>query len=183
MKLIISVLIFITIAMAGFSQQSSSRLDLRTGIGTSFLGTGDMLTIMFENELNFQFSKYFTTAGGFGFAKGNMGVIERVSFIQANGNLYFSPFQNIHSFDLRIGTGVSWYWISDVYKSSATYHDGQLIELEYTFDKRNSIGFNAILEGSYSISKKFLLGLKIFIQPYLNGDINSGVMLKFGFKI
>jgi len=37
-----------------------------------------------------------------------------------------------------------------------------------------------VLENTYVINWKYLLGIKLFIQPYLNGDINSGIMAKFG---
>jgi hypothetical protein len=53
----------------------------------------------------------------------------------------------------------------------------------YHFDKRTSSGINIIIEDTYSISEKYLLGLKLFTQPYFNGDLNSGILLKFGMKL
>ncbi|HDO27853.1 MAG TPA: hypothetical protein ENH02_07030 [Bacteroidetes bacterium] len=37
-----------------------------------------------------------------------------------------------------------------------------------------------LMEDSNIFSNNFLIGLKLFTQPYTNGDINSGIILKFG---
>ena len=60
---------------------------------------------------------------------------------------------------------------------------GGLINTEYEFDNRNSFGLNVIIENSYLLTDKFLVGLKLFTQPYSNGDINTGAMLKIGLRI
>ena len=164
-------------------QETNDKLDLRFGVGTSLLGTGDMLTIMFENELNYKLNDFFGLAGSVGYAKSDNGVFHQSSFIQFNTNVYFSPFKNSGKNDFRLGTGVSWYAVSDVYQSSATYQNGQLIDSEYVFDQRQSVGFNAVIENTYSITEKYKLGIKLFTQPYQNGDMNSGALLKFGVAI
>lgn len=178
---------FLTIAILtgiiGNAQETASKLDLRFGIGTSLLGTGDMRTLMFENELNLNLNKYFALEGGLGYAKSNDGIFEQSSFIQLNANIYISPFKNNRKNDLRLGTGLSWYAVSDVYQSSVTLQNSQLIDIAHKLDKRNSIGFNVVVENTYSITEKYMLGLKLFTQPYQNGDINSGILLKFGVKI
>jgi len=183
MKKLALIIIAVLIWTTGNAQETESRIDFRFGVGTSLLGTGDMQTIMFENEANIKWNRYFTLGAGLGYAKSDDGVFEQASFIQLNTNVYISPFKNSRKNDFRVGTGLSWYSVSDVYQSSATYQNGQLIDSEYVFDKRSSIGFNIIIENTYSIGEKFLLGLKLFTQPYQNGDINSGIMLKFGIKI
>ena len=58
-----------------------------------------------------------------------------------------------------------------------------MVDTDYDFDNSNSLGFNIIIENSYLITDKFLVGLKLFTQPYNNGDINSGLMSKCGLKI
>ena len=47
-------------------------------------------------------------------------------------------------------------------------------------DKRTSFGWNIIIEDTYTIAGKFLVGVKAFTQPYMNGDINSGFIGKMG---
>jgi hypothetical protein len=183
MKKLTLIIIAVLIWTTGNTQETESRIDFRFGVGTSLLGTGDMQTIIFENEANFKLNRYFTLGAGLAYAKSDDGVFEQASFIQLNTNVYISPFKNSSKNEFRVGTGLSWYSVSDVYQSSATYQNGQLIDSEYEFDKRSSIGFNIIIENTYSIKEKYLLGLKLFTQPYQNGDINSGIMLKFGIKI
>jgi len=40
-----------------------------------------------------------------------------------------------------------------------------------------------IIENTFSISNELLLGIKLYSQPYFNGDINSGFLLKLGVKL
>ena len=165
------------------AQESASKLDVRLSFGTSLLGTGDMQTLMIENELNLKLSKYWAVSGGLAYAKSNNGVFEQASFIQANTNIYISPFKNDGNNDFRLGTGLSWYGVSDVHLSSATYKNDQFFYKEYKFDNRKSIGLNVIIEHTYLLTAKSMIGIKLFSQPYQNGDINSGILLKFGAKI
>lgn len=183
MKNLALVAIAVLISLTGNAQDFKSRIDLRLGIGTSLLGTGDMQTIMLENEVNMKLNSYFTFGGELGFGKSDYGVFEHASFIQLNANIFLSPFKNKGRNDFRIGTGPSWYSVSDAYRSSAHYQNGQPVDEDYKFDTRSSIGFNVIIENSYSITERYLLGLKLFTQPYQNGDINTGILLKFGIKL
>jgi hypothetical protein len=91
--------------------------------------------------------------------------------------------KNNRRFDFRIGTGLSYYGISDAYEQSAYYENGVLVDLDYSFDKRKSFGYNIIIENSYLLNNRILIGLKLFTQPYFNGDINTGILLKLGLKI
>lgn len=183
MKQLIPIIAAVCFGFNAYAQETNPEYDLRFGVGTSLLGTGDMRTIMFENELNIKLNNYFTLGEGLGFAKSNYGVFEQASFIQLNSNIYISPFRNNRKNDFRLGTGLSWYSVSDVYQSSATYQNGQLVDSKHVFDKRNSIGFNLIIEHTYHVSENLLAGLKLFTQPYQNGDINSGILLRFGLEI
>jgi hypothetical protein len=180
---LIALITFIicTIQVAG--QENVNRLDLRLGTGISLLGSGDMRTFNYENELNLKLNQYFTGSASINLGRSNTGVSVTASFVQGNANIFISPFRNIKRFDFRIGTGLSYYNISDAYEISSQYTNGVLINVDYEFDKRNSFGYNIIIENSYMLTNKFLLGLKLFTQPYSNGDINSGVMLKFGLKL
>ena len=64
--------------------------------------------------------------------------------------------------------------------SSQVWKNGVLIDTNYKFDNRNSYGYNLIIEGTFLITERFLLGVKLFTQPYHNGDINSGALVKVG---
>jgi len=183
---IILVLLAVTLFGLNASAQveDPSRFDIRIGIGTSLLGTGDMRTFMLETELNYSLTEYFTIGGGLGMGRSNSGVSETASFFQGNANMYFSPFGNSGKNDFRIGGGLSFNSISDAYISSVELGPGgQIINQEVTFDQRNALGFNIILENSYWITDKTLIGIKVFTQPYVNGDINSGILFKVGFRL
>jgi len=175
--------IFIVILLLGtlqlFSQEKPKKFDFRFGTGFSLLGTGDMQTINFENEFNFKFSRYFTTSASLVYGRSNSGVYESASFIQGNLNIFISPFRNNRKNDFRFGGGISGYNVSDSF-TSEIYNNGTYYGQTTVSEKRNAFGFNIILEDSYIFPNNFLIGLKLFTQPYTNGDINSGVLLKIG---
>ncbi|WP_017733506.1 hypothetical protein [Nafulsella turpanensis] len=177
-------LLFFLLSVQLFAQEVDKPFDLRFGLGTSLLGSGDILTITLENELNYKLTKYFTTGLSLNYGRSNNGVYGTTSYIQGNLNVFISPFKNTRKNDFRIGTGVSLYNVSDTHLLYRWFDSsGELVEINYDVDVRKSYGYNIILEDTYSINSKLLLGLRLFTQPYLNGDINSGVLLKFGVKL
>ncbi len=180
---ILSLLLLVCLIQQVSAQKKRDTLDVRFGVGMSLLGTGDMRTINFENEINNKFSPYFSNSVSLNFGRSNWGVFETASFIQGNLNIYWSPFRNDKRNDFRIGTGLSFYNVSDAYMSFESYSNNQLVDRDYVFENRDSFGFNLIIENTFSVTDRFLLGLKLFSQPYLNNDINSGAMLKFGVKL
>ncbi|MEM1325818.1 MAG: hypothetical protein AAGI23_07690 [Bacteroidota bacterium] len=171
---------FITLASTTMLAQSET--DLRLGIGFSFLGSGDLYAVMLENELNHTLNDYFTLSGNIGYGRSNNGVFEAASFLQGNANIFFSPLKNIRRNDLRIGGGLSYCNISDAFQVSGLFRDGGQELAVYALDQRTALGFNIIIENTIDLSDRFLLGIKAFTQPYLNGDINSGILMKFGVK-
>jgi len=179
--LLLSTLIAVSLPVIG--QEKSNKLDLRIGAGISFMATGDMKTFNYENEINYKLSPYFTSSASIVLGRSNYGSLETASFTQGNLNFYISPFKNNRRFDFRIGTGLTYYGISDAYQSFVKYENGVLVDLDYSFDKRNSFGCNLIIENSYLLTNRLSIGLKLFTQPYLNKDINSGLLLKLGLKI
>jgi len=177
------VIILSVIATQLSAQDNHKKFDVKFGVGISLLGTGDMTTINFENELNYKFSHYFSTSFTLNYGKSISGVYETSSYIQENLNIFISPFKNSRKNDFRIGTGFSIMNISDSYYFEEECGVGIEQSSPYHYDKRNSLGFNIIIENTYSINARFLIGLKLFTQPYTNGDINSGILLKCGLKL
>ena len=165
------------------AQTAASRTDIRIGAGISMLGTGDMTAVVFENELNHRLNRHVSIGGGLGFGRSNKGVFTHASFSQLHSGIFISPFGNERKNDFRIGAGLTWYWVSDFYISTEVYTSGQLVYREYTFDKRSSAGFSITLENTYALSDKYRIGVKLFTQPYFNGDINSGILVKLGARI
>ena len=183
MKNIFIIIAFLFISISLNAQKSNSGFDYRFGIGNSFLGTGDMLGVMYENEINCSINNYLSTGISLGYGKSDYGVSATASFLQYNLNVFFSPFKNSKRNDFRVGMGFSSLKISDAYMSSASWINNELIDTDYVFDLRKTFGYNFIIENTYSITDKFLLGLKLYTQPYGNGDINSGILLKMGVRL
>lgn len=104
MKKIILFLL-VSLSFSVYSQETVSKLDLRLGVGFSFLGTGDMVTKTFENELNYYINNNFTKSPSICFAKSIYGVYEMTSYTQGNVNFFYSPFKNNKANDFRIGIG------------------------------------------------------------------------------
>lgn len=173
----------IAFSLPVIGQEKTGNLDFRLGAGISLLGSGDMVTFNYENEMNYKLNQYFTSTASINLGRSNYGVSETASFVQGNFNIFLSPFKNNKRFDFRVGTGLTYYNISDAYESSQLWENGVLVDIDYEFDKRKSFGYNIIIENSYSLTNRFLIGLKLFTQPYFNGDINSGLLLKLGLKI
>lgn len=165
------------------AQQNERKTDFRFGSGISLLGTGDMITVNFENEVNFTLSPHISNSFSINYGRSNWGVYETASFVQANANLYVAPFGNTKRNVFRIGTGLSYYNVSDADKIEGLCGVGQPVEETSFFDTRNALGYNLIIENTYAITGRFLIGLKLFTQPYMNGDINSGMMLKAGIEL
>jgi len=178
----ILVIILLVIATQLNAQEKQQKFDIRFGVGISLLGTGDMTTINFENEVNYKFNQYFSTSFSLNYGKSIAGIYETSSYIQGNLNIFISPFKNSRRNDFRIGTGFSIMNVSDSYYFAQECAVGIEQSSPYHYDKRNSSGFNIIIEDTYSVTDRFLIGLKLFTQPYTNGDINSGILLKCGLK-
>lgn len=177
-------------SFTAFAQNKPDRCDIRLGVGSSLLGSGDVQTTMLDIEFNYKLNNYFTVAPSIALGNSNASDRSGANFKQGNLNLFFSPLRNNRINDFRIGAGLTAYTINDYYLRGETnyYPNGNPTERpisvkEYNFNFRNAVGGNIIIENTVTIARKYLLGAKVFTQPYLNGDINSGVMVKFGVKI
>ena len=181
MKKIIFIL-SLSLTFNVFSQESVSKFDFRLGYGTTFLGTGDMHTLAFENELNYHINSYFTVSPSIGFATSNYGVHEIANYMQGNVNLFYSPFKNNNTNDFRIGLGTSYLNYSYSFEfERQTLTNGKDYS-RYFFPTENDFGMNVTLENTFKLSQRLLLGIKAFTQIYTH-NINSGVMVKVGYSL
>jgi len=165
------------------AQQENSNLNFRFGSGLSLLGTGDMIALNVENEVNYSLSQTFTGAASLTYGYSNFGVYKSASFLQGNLNFFLAPFGNTSRNVFRVGTGLSYYRVTDVQKYTLVCGVGQTAGEVTSYETRDAFGYNAIIENTYAITDRFLIGLKLFTQPYMNGDINSGVLIKGGLKL
>lgn len=160
--------------------QETYKYDLRSGLGTSLLTSGDMLTVFSESEINYYHGSKMSSSLSVALGKSNQGVNESTSYAQINLSTFYSPFERKGRNDLRIGIGLSHYKVNDTYFSSGVFQNNVLVELTHTTETRRSSGLSFALEKSWELSQSTFWALKIFTQPYFNGDANSGLMLKFG---
>lgn len=182
MKKYLTFILFIIVTQLN-AQDANKKLDFKFGVGKSLLGTGDMRTINFENEINYKINNYFSSSFTLNFGYSDYGVFKTSTYFQGNLNVFISPFKNNKKNDFRIGTGLS---IMNVFDSYYIPHDDGVVlnqSSAYYFDKRNSSGLNIIIEDTYSFKGKYLIGLKLYSQPYFNGDLNTGILLKIGLKL
>jgi len=178
---IVLMVLFITLSSA--YAQIDSRADIRLGVARTILGTGDIRTTTFETEFNYKINSFFATAISLNYGMGDEQTFGTASYVQGNTNVFISPFRNTRVLDFRIGGGLSYYIVSDITAQNVGCGPFGCIANEYDYVRRREFGYNIITEVAYQLDEKFLLGLKLYTQPYFNGDINSGLMVKFGFKI
>ena len=178
------MIFLLAVLLSGFrlqGQETYKHSDIRFGIGTSLLGSGDYMMFQYENEYNYRLNKYFTSALSVNFGKSIGGPLEgSVHFWQGNLNLFFSPFKNTKALDIRLGTGLNIYDLSTTYVYTALNGSP---EKHYDFSREIDFGANFILEGIYRFSNKYAVGLKLFTQPTFHGNINSGLMLTLGLNL
>ena len=156
-----------------FAQKRS----LQLGLGSSFLGTGDIFAGVFEAEFGYKFNPYISTGFGINSALGyrNIELREYATYHQGNANIFVSPFRNDGQVDFKLGTGVSTNYIIEK-------HIDMLSSFFPTYinESRFAVGLNMIVESSFRLNENVFLGIKGFVQPYVNGDIHSGILLKIG---
>lgn len=181
MKKIILILL-VSLSISVFSQETVSKYDLRLGIGSTFLGTGDMYTTAFENELNYRVNNYFTVSPSIGFAKSIYGIYEIANYTQANVNIFYSPFKNNKTNDFRIGLGATFMNYSYSFEFERQTLLNGIDYSRYLFPNENDFGLNVTLENSFNLSQRLILGIKAFTQIY-TGNINSGALIKIGYRL
>lgn len=160
-----------------FAQERNSGFDVKFGAGFGFMGSGDMLTCSFENELNFTINKYLTAAASFGYGKGESGVHSHTAYTMGSANIFISPFRNNKRNNFRIGGGASIFTHTNVYLKTFDEHGGEI----YGLYRDRTTGFNVILEDQQRIGSHLMIGAKLFLTGGVaQGGIVSGAMITAG---
>ncbi len=176
-KVIFAIVILFSISAK--AQTTKPRLDFRFGVGHSLLGSGDYRTIMFENEVNYFVNNYFSASGSLGYGKSDPNDQRSASFLQQGLTLHVSPLKNTRRNDFRIGLGLSRMSTSS-HRVGASRLENGVWNQEKVFERSRSFGGNLQIENTYAITSKIKISAKMFTQPYFNGDINSGILVKAG---
>jgi hypothetical protein len=172
--------VFFIIQAGQLMSQSTARHEFRLGFGPSLLGTGDMRCLAIENEYNYRLNSYFKIAAAVQVGSSENGVFIHSNFRQAGLNLYLSPFKNTGKGDFRIGTGLNYYRAYNVYAGSTTIVNGVIVDETIVRGWEKSAGVAIQMEYSRMVTSALSLGLKAYSNPYFNGDIQSGILLRAG---
>jgi hypothetical protein len=160
-----------------------STLDVKGGLGVSFLGSGDVLVGKLEGELTKKWNRFLSNSVALNFGYGDDNWYsdypwQRTFTTHLDGNVFLSPFGNHHRYNLKLGTGLSLMYTESIYPTG---------DLGLLWGRRRegraSLGYSMIVEQEIAVGKRGLFGLKTMIQPYLSGDIATSVMLKVGRKL
>ncbi|MBD0255681.1 MAG: hypothetical protein ICV83_08170 [Cytophagales bacterium] len=188
MKNILPLLLLCLAAILGVPGRAAaqsvktSTVDVKVGLGASFLGSGDLLVGKLEGELTKKWNRFLSNSVALNLGYGDDEWYsdypwQRTFTTHLDGNVFLSPFGNHHRYNLKLGTGLSLMYVADSYLA------GDQGFLGRRPDRRASLGYSLIVEQEIAVGKRGLFGLKTMIQPYLNGDIATSVMLKVGRKL
>ncbi len=186
----ISLVFFISLLVASAAPDrataqtsNASTIDVKLGVGASFLGSGDVFVGKLEGEVTKKWNRFLSNSVALNFGYGDDKWYSDYAWLRTftahlDGNVFLSPFGNHHRYNLKLGTGLSLLYVAD------TYPTGDLgFYLGRRHDQRASLGYSMIVEQEIAVGKRGLFGLKTMVQPYLNGDIATSVMLKVGRKL
>jgi hypothetical protein len=158
-------------------------MTMQIGAGLLLAGTGDVVCRQMETELSVKLNNYFTFAGNITFGKSVGSDFDQSAFYQFNTNILVSPFKNSRKNDFRIGTGLSISDVTDVYDTERMFENNQLVYTKAVIDKRTSTGVNFILDYQHQASQRFIVGARLINQQYTNGDINTGFLVRMGWRL
>lgn len=150
----------------------------KLGVGASFLGTGDVIIGKLEGEVTRKWNRVISNSVALGIGYGDSEFYDstfpqRTLTLHIDANVFVSPFGNRGIYNFKLGTGPSLMYTLDTYQR----RDNTIRE------DRLSLGFSMIIENEVAILDKYLLGLKMMVQPYLSRDIASTLLLKFGKRL
>ena len=159
--------------------------EVKLGVGTSFLGSGDVYVAKMEVEAVRNWNRIISSSLALGLGHGDSQWYDNElystlstlnSTAHLDGNLFVSPFGNDRPYHLRIGTGASLMYVRDQFYARtlgfSKVDDGP--------EHRFSLGTSIILEQEVRIKNRYHLGLKAMMQPYLNSDLAHTLLIKLG---
>lgn len=163
------------------AQENEINSCLSTAIGSSFLGSGDMVAVTVHGQYDKYHNPKRSTSISFGLGNSNFGVSENAFYYQFNLNTFWKLFKNTGLNTFRVGTGFSFYGKNETILISQLGGTGIVLESEYGFENTNAFGVNIVMEKIWEVTETSILGLSIYQQPYLNGELITGISLRYGF--
>ena len=180
MKKVLMLVIIYCLITSSIIAQDKPPLDyMRGGIGLAFLGSGDVLITKLEFEyitpinrrLNFGISSNlgYNRYSDIGSIVPEQGSILQTYTIHVDPNIYLRTI-SIGNFHMYTGLGTSFMFVNDIRQA---FLFGE--EFFNSEDPRFSIGGNLVFQFNYDINADTALALRALTQPYMNGDISTGM--------
>ena len=180
LKILFIVLI---IYLPANANEKLSGYDIRFGAGFTSLGTDDMGMDSEEIEINSTVNKHWAGSLSIAFGRNRPKETSIGKYVQGNFSIFFSPFDNEGTWDGRIGFGLT-YWDLNYTFYSYSWVTGQPQEKQAHPGSSNALGYNIIVENSWMVTNRVLLGFKVYLQQYFDDHNHLGLlMFKFGIKI
>lgn len=164
-KLTTSLFVILLANSVIYAQSGDVEMDLRLGLGMVSFQPELHTTLAIEAELNKKLTPYFTVAPSFIYDNTNEETGKDDGLLQLNLNGFVSPFRNNRRNDFRLGGGIGYSFLT-----------------VNRYQNRNSLGFNIIVENSFSITEKYFIGIKGYAQHFINRGNAWGLMLKVGME-
>ncbi len=178
-KLLLIVIAMI-VTMTCFAQEQPSRIDFKAGAGVGFMGSGDVLTLSFDNELDYKLNAYITAAAAVGIGRSFETKDDKNDYLQGSLTMFVSPFRNDRKNNFRIGLGYTFINETRLYQTYA-YNPQDPKPIVYDYFTANEHAFNFIIGYDYKYSDRYSIGAKAFtIGSSGSGGILTGAMLVFG---
>ncbi len=159
--------------------------EVKVGVGTSLLGTGDVLVAKLEGEAIHQWNRILSGSVAVGIGYGDTQwydpdefstLFSRDAIVHLDGNAFVSPFGNDKLYQLKLGTGPSVMYVRD---ESYRDYTGFIWRRE-SLEQRFSLGASMIVEQEVRLRQSYTAGLKAMFQAYLNGDVSPTLLVKMG---
>ena len=163
------------IVILSLHAQSDNNEKFICSLNYSILGDGDIPVIEIDGEYCMSFHNNFSIGASLGFGITNGRFHKNLKFVRNSVNLYLSPFGNSKIYNPEIGFGFGFYYAS--YLKLVSSSQGYVEESSY------SGGLNVILLNNFNINENHTFQFGLFLSKFINGNINPGLKIGWGFKI
>jgi hypothetical protein len=177
-KLFVLIIINCLISSFIIAQDNTKTDYLRGGIGSDLFSSGKMFIGILEFEyitpINQRFNFGISSTVGYGSSVHSGGIIPnsettfQAFMIHVDPNIYLRTI-SIGDFHLYTGLGASLMFGNDILQHNG---NGNISSLK---DERFSVGGSLVFQFNYDINQDTALGLRLSTQPYINGDISTGM--------
>lgn len=188
LRSVLFIVLILTICMRLSAQGKSSKYEIHASVGSSLLGSGDVIAYNYETGINYIANKFFSFSMSLNFGKGKINPndpdILALEFIQGNFNCYLFPLKTTSPIGIKMGSGLSLHDLSKVTLNYITIDQNTGREV-YIYNRvsYSTFGLNFILEPYYRFKNGTVANLKFYFQRYRNRGTNIGYAAKLSYRL